>query len=52
MYRCKKCNGHRIKTRTNKTFGKSYSTAVRCKDCNSTDIENVDPKQMRFRRRR
>jgi hypothetical protein len=53
MYICKKCRGHRIKTRINKSFGKSSATPVKCKDCSSTDIEAVDAKSMRrFGRRR
>jgi len=52
MYICKKCKSHKIKTKTNKSFGKSYSTAVNCKDCGSTDIINVNPKNRRYQKRR
>jgi hypothetical protein len=47
MFRCKKCKGQRIKTRTNKSFGKSITTAICCKDCDSTEIENVNIKMRR-----
>jgi len=50
VYICKKCKSNKIKTRPNKSFGKSYTTIVNCKDCGSTDVEKLDPKRGRRRR--
>ncbi len=53
MYRCTKCNSHRIKTRTNVSYGKGYSTPVNCKDCGSLSFEKLDKKNSRnFKKRR
>jgi len=52
MYVCKDCKSHRIKTRSNKSFGKPTSSAVNCKDCGSTNIANLKANDRFFRRRR
>ncbi|MFH2019909.1 MAG: hypothetical protein ABIJ34_00695 [archaeon] len=52
MYVCRKCNGYKIKTRRNVSFGKAISTPISCKTCNSVEIDIVDAKQMKYRKRR
>ncbi|MFH0977838.1 MAG: hypothetical protein V1837_00915 [Candidatus Woesearchaeota archaeon] len=52
MNLCKKCQGRRIKTRKNNSYGKMYSTPIECKDCGSTEFINLDKKDKWSNRRR
>ena len=46
MWQCSKCHSNKIKTRTNKSFGKkSTTTAVKCKECGSMEIIEVQNKK-------
>lgn len=52
MFKCNKCQGTKIRTRTNYSHGrksKSITTAS-CMACNSTDIEVVSTNRRRGRR--
>ncbi|MFH1511452.1 MAG: hypothetical protein ABIF10_07205 [Candidatus Woesearchaeota archaeon] len=47
---CKKCKGHRIKTRTGTSYCKQYSIPVECKDCGSTEFIDSEKKWGNWRR--
>jgi hypothetical protein len=50
MYKCNKCGGKRIKTRTNNNYGKTITTVVGCKDCQSTDVAKIETRYNTKRR--
>jgi hypothetical protein len=47
-----KCKSKRIKTRINKSFGKSVTTVIGCKDCGSTAVERQEERRDSRRGRR